>query len=316
MTDFAAPSAAHLAVLAGLSDSDLLAPLAPDEPSLGEILALPTVAPVALAVTLPDLDSLLAQADSIAGIHSTTALPARQYHVSGVPATEQVSGLLRGNGSRLSRALHEAVGEHIKTADDLRYALRVFAAHAVDSLIGNRFRDLLARESLAAQDAHAEWQGQVLTAVQGEVAAIQAAGHLTEDEFKFLLELVDSNRCGMAQNLAGDKVDVSALAKGRGTDWRALAEAWASACHTRGAVTFEAGKNAAGWCSYSLDVQPDEGWVLSVYVDQQWLPIQASAKGKARAAAARAHVMLTRSEAAKPAPYTGVVFADELRGAV
>ncbi|MBB3273442.1 hypothetical protein FHW75_004653 [Pseudomonas sp. OG7] len=315
MTDFT-PSAAHLAVLANLSDADLLAPLALDESGLDETPALPITAPLAPTVVLPDLDTLLAQADSIAGIDSTAALPARQYRVGGVPADESVSGLLRSNGGRLSRALYDAVGEHIKTADDLRYSLRVFAAHAVDSLIGNRFRNLMTQERLAAEEAHTEWQGNVLTAVQGEVAAIQAAGQLTGEEFKFLLELVDSNRCGMAQNLAGDKVDVSALAKGRGTDWRALADAWAGACRTRGAVTFEAGKNAAGWCSYSLDVQPDEGWVLSVYVDQQWLPIQASEKGKARAIAARAHVMLTRSEAAKPAPYTGVVFADELRSAL
>ncbi|WP_053162051.1 hypothetical protein [Pseudomonas brassicacearum] len=317
MTAFKTPSAAQLAALASLSDADLMAPLTFDGAS-------PVPAPVLTPVPaersgavpeVPPLDTLLAQADAIALIDASTDLP-RSVRITGVPAGEPVSNSLRGNGGKLSEALRQVVGEHIKTADDLRYALRVFAVHGVNSLSGNRYRDLLGRESAAAAAAGSEWTDKVLTAVQGEVAAVRAAEHLSAAEFQFLLELVDTDRAGMAQNLAGPSVDVPALVKGRALDWRALADAWADACGTRGNVTFEAGKNAAGWSSYSITVAPGAGWVLSVFVDQAWIPLEASAAGKARAIAEREQVMLARSQSAKPAPYLGTVFADKLRVAV
>ncbi|MGE8187196.1 hypothetical protein [Pseudomonas sp. NPDC086278] len=305
------------AELASLSDADLMAPLVLD----GAASASPAPAPIQAECfggvpEVPALNSLLAQADAIALAVSITDLPPRSLRVTGVPAGESVSGMLRSNGGKLSEALRQVVGEHIKTVDDLRYALRVFASHGVNSLIGNRYRDLLGRERAIIDTAGAEWTDKVLTAVQGEVAAVHAAEHLTQAEFDFLLELVDSNRAGMAQNLAGPSVDVPALVKGRGLDWRELASAWSDACGTRGNVTFEAGKNAAGWSSYNITVAPDAGWVLSVFVDQAWIPLEASAAGKARALSEREQVMLARSQSAKLAPYLGTVFADKLRGAV
>lgn len=311
------PTAAQLTALANLSDADLMAPLTFD----GVAPETPAPAPVPVERSggvpeVPALEELLAQADAIALAAATSDLPPRSLRVTGVPAGESVSHILRSNGGKLSEALRQVVGEHIKTADDLRYALRVFASHGVNSLSGNRYRDLLGQESAAAATAGSEWTYKVLTAVQGEVAAVHAAAHLTSAEFDFLLELVDSNRAGMAQNLAGPSVDVPALVKGRGLDWRSLADAWADTCGTRGAVTFEAGKNAAGWSSYNITVAPGAGWVLSVFADQAWIPLEASAAGKARALYDREQVLLARSQAAKPAPYLGTVFADKLRGAV
>jgi hypothetical protein len=323
MTDFN-PSAAHLAVLANLTDADLLVPLSFDD----AVPAAPvTLAPAVTNVLhfggeqeLPDLAELLAKADAIAAADSVADLPARAPRIVGVPASENVSSNLRANGAQLSEALRLAVragvGEPIKTPEDLRYALRVFAAYAVNSLIGNRWDVLAERERAAAVSTHDAWKDRVLSALQGEVAALQARAHLTQEEFKFLLELVDSDRAGMAQNLAGPKVDVPALVAGRAQNWRALADAWAEACTSRGAVTLDTGVDAAGSRSYSLTVQPGEGWVLSVHTDQQWIPLEASAAGTARAFAEREQVMLTRSQAAKPAPYLGAVFADKLRALV
>ncbi|MGB6215351.1 hypothetical protein [Pseudomonas mandelii] len=311
------PTAVQLAALASLSDADLMAPLAFD----GAASDAPVLAPIAIECLggvpeVPALESLLMQADAIALAGAIAELPPRSLRVTGVPAGETVSNSLRGNGGKLSEALRQVVGDHIKTTDDLRYALRVFASHGVNSLIGNRHRDLMSRERIAAETAGSEWTEKVLTAVLGEVAAVHAAAHLTAAEFQFLLELVDTDRAGMAQNLAGPGVDVPALVKGRALDWRELAGAWADACGTRGNVTFEAGKNAAGWSSYSITVAPGAGWVLSVFVDQAWIPLEASAAGKARAIAEREQVMLARSQSARPAPYLGTVFADKLRGAV
>ncbi|EPM99603.1 hypothetical protein A253_27849 [Pseudomonas syringae pv. actinidiae ICMP 19102] len=113
---------------------------------------------------------------------------------------------------------------------------------------------------------------------------------MTDAEFKFVLELVDSDRAGMAQNLAGPKVDVPALVAGRSLNWRALADDWAEACGSRGNVTLDTGKDA--------------------------FPLEASAAGTERALADREQVMLQRSQAAKPAPYLGSVFPDKLRALV
>ncbi|EFW81305.1 hypothetical protein [Pseudomonas savastanoi] len=313
MTDF------NLAALANLSDADLMMPLTFDDAAAPVTLA-PAVTNVlhfGADQELPDLADLLAKADAVVATESVADLPARAPRIVGVPASENVSGHMRSNGAQLSDALRLAVragvGEPIKTPDDLRYALRVFAAHALNSLIGNRWDVLAERERTAAVSAHDTWKDRVLSALQGEVAAIKAAEHLTDAEFKFVLELVDSDRSGMAQNLAGPKVDVPALAAGRAQNWRALADAWAESCISSGNVTLDTGKDAAGWASYSLAVEPSAGWVLSVYVDQQWVPLEASAAGTERALADREQVMLQRSQAAKPAPYLGAVFPDKLR---
>ncbi|KPX40711.1 Uncharacterized protein ALO68_04232 [Pseudomonas syringae pv. helianthi] len=315
MTDF------NLAALANLSDADLMMPLTYDN------AARVTPAPAVTSILhfggdqeLPDLADLLSKADAVVAAESVADLPARAPRIVGVPASENVSGHMRSNGAQLSDALRLAVragvGEPIKTPDDLRYALRVFAAHALNSLIGNRWDVLAERERVAAGSAHDVWKDRVLSALQGEVAAIKAAEHLTDAEFKFVLELVDSDRAGMAQNLAGPKVDVPGLVAGRSLNWRALADDWAEACGSRGNVTLDTGKDAAGWASYSLAVEPSAGWVLSVYVDQQWIPLEASAAGTERALADREQVMLQRSQAAKPAPYLGSVFPDKLRALV
>lgn len=311
------PSAAQLATLANLSDADLMAPLTFDG------VALEASAPAQVASEkfggvpdVPAMESLLAQADAIALAGAITDLPPRSLRVTGVPAGESVSGHLRSNGGKLSTALRQVVGDHIKTADDLRYALRVFASHGVNSLIGNRFRDLLGRSKVAAETVHTDWQDRLRVAAIGELAAIDAAEHLSSEEFQFLLELVDSNRAGMAQNLAGPAVNVAALVAGRTQDWRVIADEWAGACQSRGTVTFEGPGTATVGCSYNVEVQPNLGWVLSKYVGQTWVPIDACATGQNRAAEERRRIARDCAHAGRPAPVIVGGFADKLRGVV
>lgn len=311
------PTAAQLTALASLSDADLMAPLSFD----GAMPDAPAPAPVAFerfsgVPDVPALESLLVQADAIALAGAVTDLPPRSLRVTGVPAGESVSGHLRSNGGKLSTALRQVVGDHIKTVDDLRYALRVFASHGVNSLIGNRFRDLLGRSKVAAETVHTDWQDRLRVAAIGELAAIDAAEHLSSEEFQFLLELVDSNRAGMAQNLAGPAVNVAALVAGRTQEWRVIADEWAGACQSRGSVTFEGPGTATVGCSYNVEVQPNLGWVLSKYVGQTWVPIDACAIGQNRAAEERRRIARDCAHAARPAPVIVGGFADKLRGVV
>lgn len=311
------PSAAELATLASLSDADLMAPLTFDGAAPETSAPAPVVADKSGGVPdVPALESLLAEADAIALAGAITDLPPRSLRVTGVPAGESVSGHLRSNGGKLSTALRQVVGDHIKTADDLRYALRVFASHGVNSLIGNRFRDLLGRSKVAAETVHTDWQDRLRVAAIGELAAIDAAEHLSSEEFQFLLELVDSNRAGMAQNLAGPAVNVAALVAGRTQDWRVIADEWAGACQSRGTVTFEGPGTATVGCSYNVEVQPNLGWVLSKYVGQTWVPIDACAIGQNRAAEERRRIARDCAHAARPAPVIVGGFADKLRGVV
>lgn len=311
------PSAAELATLASLSDADLMAPLTFDGAAPETPAPAPVVADKSGGVPdVPALESLLAEADAIALAGAITDLPPRSLRVTGVPAGESVSGHLRSNGGKLSTALRQVVGDHIKTADDLRYALRVFASHGVNSLIGNRFRDLLGRSKVAAETVHTDWQDRLRVAAIGELAAIDAAEHLSSEEFQFLLELVDSNRAGMAQNLAGPAVNVAALVAGRTQDWRVIADEWAGACQSRGTVTFEGPGIATVGCSYNVEVQPNLGWVLNKYVGQTWVPIDACAIGQNRAAEERRRIARDCANAARPAPVIVGGFADNLRGVV
>lgn len=315
-TSNTAPTAAHLNLLAALTDADLLAPITTDaRPTEQPVPTFVITAPA--AVPVPALDTLRAQAASVETATSTAELHRTRTLIDGaIHPDEQVSYLLRTRGTVLSEGLRRAVGESIRSANDLEYALRVFAAHAVNALIGNRYADLLRIESEAAVSSHNDWQDRVRAAALGEVAAVQASAHLSAAEFKHLLELVDTDRCGMAQNLVGPDVDVKALAAGRGSNWRDLATSWANAAGSRGTVTFEAAKTEAGWYSYNIEVQPGAGWVLSVHSDSTWFPIEASAPAMARAIAERNRVMGIRAMAAKGAPYLGVAFPDALRGAL
>lgn len=313
--NFRTPSAAQMEALTNLSDADLMMPIhasaLPLEQNPSGIGS--TVMQFDSSAEVPGLDELLARAEAVEAVKSTSELPRPAPSPMGVPANENVSPLLRQHGTRLSDSIREVVAENIKTADDLRYALRVFAAHAVNSLRLNRHGVLAQREYERGDNVHLNWQKRISTAVIGEVAAIQAGKHLSPEEFQYLLELVDSNRSGMAQNLAGPDVDVSAMAAGRGTDWRALADEWAEACSSRGTVTFEAGKKTTDWTSYNIEVQPGAGWVLSVYAESHWVPIESSPAGIERAVASRKQVMLARSQSALPFPYLGSVFRDALR---
>ncbi|MBF4557208.1 hypothetical protein H7698_14090 [Pseudomonas sp. p50] len=312
------PTAAQLAALANLSDDDLMAPLTFDgaAPVPSPVLAPVPAERLGGVPEVPALEALLAQARKVQDISVAADLPARTARISGVPAGETVSPSMRATGGRLSEALRTAAGEHIKSADDLEYALRVLAAHALNSLLLNRRSDLAFRERTAAETIHTNWQDRLRIAAVGELAAIDAGQHLSSEEFQFLLELVDTGRAGMAQNLAGPAVNVPALVAGRTQDWRVIAGEWADACQSRGTVAFEGPGTATAGCSYNVEVQPGLGWVLSKYVGQTWVPVEACSAGQDRAVAERRRIARDCASAARPAPVIGAGFADKLRGLV
>ena len=311
MTAFKIPTAEQLA---RLSDADLMAPITAGDAAV-EAVALtivPSASPVAPPV--PALADLLAQAQAVLDCTVSSALPSRVLYAAGISAGEPVSYHFRTKGGQMSEDLRKAAGDDIKTVQDIEYAVRVFAAHALHKLQLNRYVELSMRERTAAAEVHKDWQSRLQVAAVGELAAIDASKSLSAAEFKFLLELVDTDRAGMTQNLAGPGVNVPALVAGRGKDWRAIADAWAGACKSRGTVTFEGHGTATTGASYNVEVQPGRGWVLSKYVGQIWMPVEACTAGQDRAIEDRRRIARECSQAARLAPaVTGGGFADKLQ---
>lgn len=321
---------------ASLSLADLLAPIAEKAAHgpLSEIhtgYAVPstesTESTEPAAVSIPALDELLALAESVQTAQSTSDLPDLPVEPRAVPADEDVSYRLRHNGTELSELLRKAAGiaghsgsadgraGYMQSVQDIQYACRVFAAHAVRAFILNKRRDLYAAEQAAAEAIHKDWQDRVLAAVTGEVAAYRAGEGLNKEEFQHLLGYVDTGMLNIAQRLAGPDVDVQALAAGRGSDWRALALEWSAAAKTYGHVTFSDGNRCAATkppVSYGLRVLPAVGWILSVWTDNGWYPIQSSPEAREQAVAEREYARAGM----KHQPFAGVVFADDFAGVV
>ena len=111
-------------------------------------------------------------------------------------------------------------------------------------------------------------------------------------------------------------MNVPALVAGRTQDWRVIADEWAGVCKSRGTVTFEGPGTATAGCSYSVEVQPDLGWVLSKYIGQAWVPVEACAIGQDRAIAERRRIARDCARAARPTPVIVGGFADKLQGVV
>ncbi|MDF3867844.1 hypothetical protein P3W53_25490 [Pseudomonas denitrificans (nom. rej.)] len=296
--------------------SDLLAPLG-DAPAVEKAPAKASAAPV--PAVLPELDELLGCIAEVVPAQSYGVLPKRVQIPAGAP--ENLSGLLRSNGHGVSEALRNALGQYIRTEADLRWCLRVLAAHALNIAIGNRHRTLIEQETSKARTAKQYDTSEVVAAAMGEAVALEASKMLSPAEFELVMQHVRDGHVRIAQNLAGADIDIPALAAGHGKDWRALASEWAEKVGARSTATFSvptgaraavSGDAAAGSVSYVLEVQPGEGWVLSQWNDSVWTPVQASADATDRAGAARAAVSATRRSAAKPVlPILGV-FRDEL----
>jgi len=324
MTDFKTPTAADFAKLAeldNLTDADLLAPIGTGDTAVDSMLsAAPARAlkavPVQPAPPVPELAYLLAQAQAVLDCTLSSELPPRVVYAVGISAEEPVSYHFRAKGGELSEDLRKAVGGNIKTVQDIEYAVRLFAAHALSVLHLNQYSELSMRERSAAAEVHTVWQDRLKVAAVGELAAIDASNSLSAAEFKFLLELVDTDRAGMAQNLAGPGVNVPALVAGRGKDWRAIADAWAGECKSRGTVSFEGVGTATAGCSYNLEVQPGDGWVLSQYIGQIWVPVEACVAGQERAIEDRRRIARDCAREGRPVPRVVGGVADKLQALV
>ena len=184
MTAFKIPTAEQLA---RLSDADLMAPITAGDAAV-EAVALtivPSASPVAPPV--PALADLLAQAQAVLDCTVSAELPSRVLYAAGISADEPVSYHFRTKGGQMSEDLRKAAGDDIKTVQDIEYAVRVFAAHALHKLQLNRYVELSLRERTAADEVHAAWKNRLQVAAVGELAAISAAGSLSAAEFKFLL---------------------------------------------------------------------------------------------------------------------------------
>lgn len=302
-------------------DFDLLAPVTVGAEAISDELPSMDVTPVALPSSAPDkalpsLDDLLASMADVLAAETTMALPPLAVIPNGIAAAEPVSVALRANGGNLDAALKAAAhgtgssgSGFIQTPEDVQYACRVFAAHAVQALSLARQRELLRLEGMAAAAVNDTHTALLEPVLKSAVIEHRAADGLEPGEVEYIMEHIKAGRLNIAQRIVGPSVDVRALAAGYDTDWRPLADAWAAEAKTPGSVTVADGSPAVGTDpgkSYSLSVKPGEGWVLSVWTAGTWVPLQASSDARDRAVEDRAAALDGRRLD------LGDVFADEL----
>lgn len=311
-------TANHEDLLQSLSNADLLAPVGFDNAAEPTPLPLPRELAQYQPKAMPTLAELDAAATAIMQTEDTSSIVRLEWP-AGIPACEDVSHKLRHHGTQLRSGLEALLAEKVQSAGDVLYLQRLISSVAVQALGTFQFGVLLEREAKAAEAKTSGLGEGVRAALEGTVAAVEAGAHLTPEELAFVIEHVAAGRLNIAQNLAGPLVNVPAMAKGQGKDWKALAEEWASKAEVVENITFTAGDELGTGpgqkikVSWSITVAPGAGWVLSRFYDGMWFPVQASAEALDRASAARADVQAQRSKAAKFTPGMGsAVFADEL----
>ncbi|WP_158894561.1 MULTISPECIES: hypothetical protein [unclassified Pseudomonas] len=312
-------TATHDDLLQSLSNADLLAPVGFDNAAEPTPMPLPKeVAEAIRQKQMPELPEFTAQAERILSADDIPDLPPRLEYPVGIPSDTGCSSTLQSNGGKVRESLTALLSERVKSLEDVLFLQRLISSVAVDHLHTHRFGILLEQRNKAAAAKTSGEAEAVQVAMLGEAAAIEAGQYLQPDELAFVMEHVQAGRLNIAQNIAGPLVDVQALAKGAGKDWRALATEWAAKAEVPQHCTVAAGtepgatQGAVSKVSYSVGVQPGEGWILSRYFDGMWFPIQASPDALERASAVRADLTAQRSRAAKFTPGMGGVFRDEL----
>ncbi|MBJ2067970.1 hypothetical protein [Serratia odorifera] len=202
----------------------------------------------------------------------------------------------------------------------------------LDDLLGMIGAELVNKLNHAKRDGMHTAEQQRRTAAAAKLAAdyqVVADGHIQRHllsekfsgaEAQELLNMVAEGKTQFARQMAGDGIDIPAIHAALGTDYRTTADAWAGQTTASGHCVFsykptdnpEASASVTG-TSFNMAVQPGGKWILSVWMDSDWYPIQASPAARAAALQERAEIDRMRNIQACMKPYIGEVFADELQ---
>ncbi|QHA88193.1 hypothetical protein [Serratia rhizosphaerae] len=222
-----------------------------------------------------------------------------------------------------------------RVALELKGFTRDWQVHSpadIDDLLGMLTAELVNKYNHAKRDGIQTAEHQRRTAAAAKLAAdyqVVANGHIQRHllnkkfsgaEAQELLNMVADGKTQFARQMAGDGIDIPAIHAALGTDYRTAADAWAEQATASGHCSFsytplenpEAPVSASG-TSFNMSVQPGGKWILSVWTDSGWYPVQASPAARAAALQERAEIDRMRNIQARMKPYIGEVFADELQ---
>ncbi|WP_306213651.1 hypothetical protein, partial [Erwinia pyri] len=206
-------------------------------------------------------------------------------------------------------ALRDALKHvRVQNSTDVEALLSTVLTELVNQRIRSRSNEL---GELARGKANTE--GEILaktlkSRLRGCMERTALLREFSPDEVKILTEHVKAGRNKFAENLASRNVAFLA----EDPDWQSAADALAASAGAKSVtVDIEPVQDAGN----SVLVRPQHGgWVLCVWAESGWYPIQASAGIAGQARADRASFNALRSAAGKSAISTsGGLFRDELR---
>ncbi|CAI1721496.1 Uncharacterised protein [Serratia grimesii] len=220
---------------------------------------------------------------------------------------------------------------HSRVALDVRDITRDWRVQSladIDSLLGIIGSELVNRmcrdKRERIQNAERERQNAVTKKIAADYKVVadgymqlhQLKKKFSATEVQALLDMVTDGKPQFAEQMA-DGIDLQAVHAALGADYRTAADAWAKQAQAPGACTFslplDAVVNTPEGSSFNMAVQPGGKWILNVWTDSGWYPIQASLAAREAALQQREQINRVRNLQARGKPITGEVFADELQ---
>ncbi|MFS7383519.1 hypothetical protein AB6870_15760 [Rahnella inusitata] len=202
----------------------------------------------------------------------------------------------------------------IHTQNDLDDLLGVVAAELVNKMNHQKRHSINRTENNRLQTLADKAAADYKVIADGYIQQYLLRKRFSEPEVQELLQMVADNKLGFVRSVVGDSIDVQAVRASIGTDWKAAVGEWASTTTQAGACSFSTGAtdNVDG-TSFIVQVRPRGKWILSVWSDGAWYPLQASPAALSDALSDRAVIDSIREAQTKPRPVTGDIFMDELQ---
>jgi len=285
----------------------------PDGATLKQVM--PIDAPEALSMDRGAVTAVLGYAGTVQAAETIRDLPEPLQAVQ-YPDDELSFQYRTSAHSRVALDVRDITrGWHVQSLADIDSLLGVIGAEMVNKMCRDK-RDRILEAGRSARAAAAEKLATDYKLVADGFMQLHALRkRFSEAEVQSLLDMLADGKPNMAAQMAG--VDLTGVLPAVGADYRTAADAWAEQADSPSGCTFSLPlgnvKNSPEGSSFNMAVQPGGKWILSVWTDSGWYPIQASTEARVIALEQREQVNRVRNIQARGKPIIGEVFADELQ---
>ncbi|MGQ5835054.1 hypothetical protein ACUNIZ_11700 [Serratia sp. IR-2025] len=206
-------------------------------------------------------------------------------------------------------------GWHVQSLADIDSLLGIIGAELVNKMCREKRDRILGAERAARAAAAEKLAADYKSVADGFMHLHALRKRFSEAEVQSLLDMLADGKPNMAAQMAG--TDLTCVLPAVGADYRTAADAWAEQTQVQAGCTFNlpvrADQTSYDGTSFNMAVQPGGKWILSVWTDSGWYPIQASTAARTIALEQREQINRVRNIQARGKPILGEVFADELQ---